>query len=181
MFTIRDATNAFFSLDGALPEEAVTLDKALRNLSQRLYMPPIGREGRADTYSLETICALRLLHKTSAFGLDRWQLEKLARFLQIADPIASGRRRKASRVWQVLSPIEEALQRTRKGETFIVGVAMLRDGTAKPFTGWPKDDESVKGADFLAEANVKKLPEDACFTLPASRLIAELIAELESA
>ena len=67
------------------------------------------------------------------------------------------------------------------GETFIVGVAMLRDGTVKPFTDWPGDDESAKGADFIDEVGMKKLPEDARFTLPASRLIAELIDELEAA
>lgn len=180
MFTIRDATNAFFSLDGTVPEQGAALDKSLRHLSQRIYLLPVGREGRADTYSLETICALRLLHKASVFGLDRWQLEKLARFLQIVDPLSSGPREKISGGWRTLSPIEEAVQRVRDGETFVVGMTMLSDGTVKPFTDWPGDDETAKGADFLGEVGMKKLPEDACFTLPASRLIAELLEELRA-
>ena len=179
MYTIRDATSAFFKLDGAAPDEASALDKSLRNLSQRIYLPPTGRKGRADTFSLETICALRLLYKASAFGLDRWQLEKLAQFLQIADPVRGGRSEKISGAIRLLSPVEEAVRRVRDGETFNIGVAMLSDGTVQPFTDWPSEDDG-KGATFLEEAGMKRLPEDARFTLPASRLIGELIDELEA-
>lgn len=180
MYTIRDATTAFFTLDNTSPEQGAALDKSLRHLSQRLYMPPVGRTGRADTYTLEAICALRLLHKASTFGLDRWQLEKLARFLQIANPMGGARSEETSGSIRFLSPIEEAVQRVRNGETFSIGVAMLSDGTVKPFADWPPEDDG-KGAAFLGEAGFAKLREDARFTLPASRLLAELIRELESA
>lgn len=181
MYTIRDATTAFFALDKTLPEQGAALDKSLRHLSQRIYLPPAGRAGRADTYTVEAICALRLLHKASTFGLDRWQLEKLARFLQIADPMGGARSEEISGAIRFLSPIEEAVQRVRDGETFSIGVAMLSDSTVKPFADWPGDETKAKGAAFLAEAGFVRLREDARFTLPASRLIAELIRELESA
>lgn len=177
MYTIRDATNAFFNLDGTLPEEGKALDKALRNLSQRVYMPPAGRKGRADTFAIETICALRLLHKANVFGVDRWQQETLARFLQIAEAIDGGRRIRVDGGFRPLSPIEEAVERVREGESFSIGVRMLSDGTVKPFVGWREAED--EGTEFLADAGYHRLPEDARFTLPASRLIADLIAELE--
>lgn len=174
MYLIRDAANAFAFIDCTPLEQVASLDKSLRHLSQRLYMPPLGRKGRADTYTLESICALRLLHKASSFGLDRWQLEKLAQFLQIADPLSGGLREKFSGGWRVLPPIRESVQRVRAGECFDIGVSMLRDGTVKPFANWSKDkaDKSLPSG--------TRLPIDGVFTLPASRLIEELIGQLEN-
>ena len=182
MYTIRNATEAFFSLDKIPPEQGAALDKTLRNLSQRVYLPPVGRSGRADTYALETICALRLIYKASIFGLDRWQLEKLARCLQIADSMAGGQTEKFSGGFRHLPPIEEAVQRVRVGEVFNIGLTMLSDGTVKPFADWrplgEPEEITEKGTALLAGAGMQRLPQDASFTLPASRLIAELIDSL---
>ncbi|SLN68172.1 hypothetical protein ROG8370_03196 [Roseovarius gaetbuli] len=185
MYTIRDATEAFFALDRVPPEKGAALDKTLRNLSQRVYMPPVGRSGRADTYSLETICALRLLHKASLFGLDRWQLEKLAQYLHVADSMAGDQTEKFSGGFRHLPPIEEAVQRVRVGEVFNIGIAMLSDGTIKPFVDWrplgETEEIAEKGVALLAGAGLQRLPQDAAFILPASRLIGELIEVLDVA
>ncbi|WHZ35475.1 hypothetical protein [Sagittula sp. MA-2] len=178
MYVIRDATNAFAKLDKTPPDEVAPLDKSLRNLSQRVYLPAAGREGRADAYALETICTLRMLHKASVFGLDRWQLEKLAQFLQVADPMGNGRREKLAGRSRLLSPIEEAMQRVRAGEAFSVVIAMLSDGTFKVRTDWEPDEEPDEAAEEILAALGGTLSEDARFVLPASRLLSELLAEL---
>ncbi|MFW2545516.1 hypothetical protein ACN2XU_23045 [Primorskyibacter sp. 2E107] len=178
MYVIRDATNAFATLDKTPPDVVASLDKSLRNLSQRVYLPAAGREGRADAYTLEAICTLRLLHKASVFGLDRWQLEKLAQFLQVADPIGTGRREKLEGRSRLLPPIEEAMQRARAGESFSVVIAMLSDGTCKLRADWKPDEEPDAAAEEILAAFGGMLPEDARFVLPASRLISELLAEL---
>lgn len=178
MYIIRDATNAFAKLDHTPPDEVAGLDKALRNLSMRAYLPPSGREGRADTYSLETVCALRLMHKAFKFGLGRGQVEGFARFLQF-DPIpaVTGRVEKFDGGFRPLSPIKEAVQRTREGETFDMGLAMLSDGTFKPYAGWEPEPVSPEAEELLAAIG-GPLKVDARFAVPASRLITELLAEL---
>ncbi|MEP3441209.1 MAG: hypothetical protein ABJN72_07015 [Sulfitobacter sp.] len=179
MFTIRDATKAFFSLDGTPPEQWTGLDKALRNLSQRIYMPSDGRKGRADTYSLQTICALRLVYKASVFGLDRWQLEKFSNFLQVAEPMNNARKEAFAGGHRVLPPIEEAIQRVSNAESFVFGISMLSDGTIKPFADWDTDEK--EDLSLLEGPSFVRLPEDARFTIPASRMIAELFIEFEAA
>lgn len=178
MYIIRDATNAFAKLDHTPPDEVTGLDKALRNLSMRAYLPPSGREGRADTYSLETICALRLMHKGFKFGLGRGQVEDFARFLQFdPTPGMGGRVEKFDGGFCTLSPIKEAVRRTREGETFDMGLAMLSDGTFKPYAGWEQEPVSPETEELMAAIG-GRLNTDARFAVPASRLIAELLAEL---
>ena len=178
MYIIRDATNAFAKLDLTPPDEVAGLDKALRNLSMRAYLPPSGREGRADTYSLKTICALRLMHKAFKFGLGRGQVEDFGRFLQFdARPGLGVRVEKFDGGFRPLSPIEEAIQRVRERETFDMGLAMLSDGTFKPYAGWEQEPVSPEAQELLAAIG-GRLSADARFALPASRLIGELLVEL---
>ena len=45
MFTIKDAAGIFGQIDAIADGDMPALDKGLRNLSQRLYLPPADRQG----------------------------------------------------------------------------------------------------------------------------------------
>ncbi|MEI4486369.1 hypothetical protein V8J36_09210 [Frigidibacter sp. MR17.14] len=182
MFAIREATDAFAKIDRLPKDRVPTLDKTLRNLTQRTYFPPVERDGRTDHFALETICALRLVHKAAAFGLDRAKLEIAAQFLQ-QPQTGQGRRVKIPGGWKVLRPIDEAIERAKAGEAFNLVIELRRDGTTRTRMDWAAD-ESMIDAKAKAEAEViladsgLAQPMDAAFVIPASRLIAELLEEL---
>lgn len=176
MFTIRQAAEAFAAIDG-IPADAIppAYDKALRHISQRHYLIASGRSGNADTYAMPAICALRLMQKASAFGLDRWQLEALSRWLQ-NDPTGPARKQGQ----RSMPPVLEAIDRTLAGETFGVHVVMYSNGATAVLTDWPHDNPQARAKADAAFASLGDLAprEDARFTLPASRLIQEVAEKM---
>lgn len=174
-YTISDAATAFAKIDNLTDEvDRKRADKALRHLTQRHAFPPEGRAGRADTYSHETICALRLVQKASAFGLDRWQLERLIRFLLDPPRTVPGR---------TLSLIGEAIHKAEAGQHFGVSLVMYADGRFACEAGWPSEtpEQDAKVDSVFESAGQDFGPEDCRFELCASRLISELLVGLTGA
>jgi len=180
MYVIRDATNAFAKLDHTPADDIAALDKSLRNLTQRAYIQTAGRQGRAEAYPLKSICALRLMYTAFQYGLGRGQVAAFSQYLQVAPAGAlMARAEKVDGGIRPLSPIEEAIERTREGESFDMGFAMLSDGTFKPFANWNADQPNATVDAILGALETPPPPPvDAKFDVPASRLIAELMAEL---
>lgn len=170
-FTIAQATEAFSELDQTDDDKRGATDKLLRNLTQRHYFPPVGRSGRADVFDTEVICALRLVQKASAFGLDRWQLEKLTHFLNGAPDTAPGRTK---------TIIREAVERASVGEAFGLSLVMYEDGRFLPETDWqtktPNQDAKIDG--IFEEAGITLGNIDCSFKLEASRLISAVLKRL---
>ncbi|MFG6580187.1 hypothetical protein ACGYK1_12370 [Sulfitobacter sp. 1A13191] len=174
-YTITDAATAFAKLDNLTDEEGrKRADKALRHLTQRHAFPPEGRAGRADTYSRETVCALRIAQKASAFGLDRWQLERLIRFLLSPPRTAPGR---------TLSLIGEGIRKAEAGQVFGVSLVMYADGRFACEADWPSEtpEQDAKVDSIFESAGLDFGLEDCRFQLCASRLISELLAVLTGA
>lgn len=167
VFTIAQSASVFSHLDHAEREDSAATAKLLRNLTQRHYFPPVGRSGRADMYDIETICALRLVQKASIFGLDRWQIEKLTRFLNSAPRTAPNRTK---------TTISEALERAKRGEVFGLSLVMYASGRFLPEANWktetPEHDNRVDA--IFNNAGISLGQEDCRFTLDASRLITDV-------
>lgn len=182
MFKIRHATEAFAALDN--DHDKKTLDQALRHLSQRVYFPAAGRSGRADLYPLHGICALRLMHKASAFGFDRSSVDRLAQWL-LNEPTGPARRKKVDGGYRALCPTEEAIERVREGQDFNFVVSFRRGGFSVIFPDWASDDAPSADVVEAIFANVgmnkERADEHLRLTIPASALIAELLPVLENA
>ena len=176
MFKIRHGTEAFATLDGI--DDLKPLDQALRHLSQRVYFPAFGRDGRADLYPLHAICALRVIHSASAFGLDRATVDQLARWL-LMEPTGVARRVNIDGGQRAMSPAEEAVERVKEGQVFDLIMSFRRGGSMLIFADWPDDEAAAKTtADGVFES--VGLPEvqaveRARLSLPASALIKELL------
>lgn len=176
-YRIADLTAAFSWID-ATPEDRVPqLDKRLRNLASRHYLPPTERQGRADLFSLPTVCALRLAERATVFGLDRVQLDDLLRFLQSA-PDHPTRWREGDGFREAMTRIEIALERARAGEDFAIGLVMGRDGLAVPTAWWKAEPVTPDAAAILDAMAHDHSEPDAVFRLPAGRLIRELLGTL---
>lgn len=177
MFKIRQATEAFARLDQTPDEEIKSLDQALRHLTQRLPdFAAATREGRADLYPITSICALRLIHKADSFGLERAALSSLSSWLRNARPM--GRRVPVDGGFTVMSPIEEAIARVRSGEVFDFSLTLYRNGHRAFSADWHAEDPE---GDAVADSILGDILPDVTFSIHASRLIGELLAELEEA
>lgn len=183
MFKISDATKAFSSLDQLGEDDTAKLDKALRHLSQRVTFPAFAREGRADLYTHDAICALRLLHKASAFGLERSRVEELSLWMQ-ERPVGPARRVPVDDGFRAMSRIEEGIDRATAGEDFDFIMVLRASGGVDIETNWLSDDQesSEKVDDIFAAAGLSSESEkhrnDVRFILPASCLLAELVKVL---
>jgi hypothetical protein len=184
MFRISDATKAFATIDKTPDKEAeARLDKALRHLSQRVTFTAAARDGRADLYPLPAICALRLLHKASAFGLEAARVKQLSLWLQ-NQPVGPARRVAVEGGFRSLSPIEEGIQRVQEGQIFDITMILETSGQVSFDADWPDDDqESAAKVDALyvaagLSADAEEQRGDVRLVLPASRLLKELLAEL---
>lgn len=176
MFRLSEAATAFAKIDQISDDATPALDKLLRNLTQRHYIPPSAREGRADLYSIETICALRLAQRSAAFGIDRVDLDSLLRFLHAA-PHLPTRFRRGDGVRIGLTHIEEAVERARAGEDFAIGFVMDGNGRVEPKAWFATDDQPDEAKTILAD--VSPPSPDAVFRLDAGRLIRAVLAALD--
>ena len=179
MIKIRQATDAFARIDRT-PEEGVKgLDQALRHITQRLgAFRPVAREGRVDLYSLPAICALRLVQVADVFGLERSKLDAFARHLQIASE--RGRRVAVPGGFRTMSPIEEAVERVREGQTFDFNCAFYKGGRVVWSADWPNDDPEAEAFTDQFFAGWAEEPV-ATFTVHGSRLILEVLDALQEA
>ena len=181
MYRLSQAAVAFAELDDLPDDQFPAFDKALRNLTQRHFLNPSVRSGRADLYSLPTISVLRLAQKAAHFGLDRAQIEALTRFLQSA-PSMPQRWRQLEGRREALWHIEEAIERVREGEDFTCGMAMPANGRATPAMWWKAHGIGSESQAIL-DAHRQLVPQreaDARFVLEASRLIRDLLVKLEA-
>ena len=169
-YTIAQAVPFFVGLDKLPLEKVASVDKALRNISQRFYLPPVALEGRTNTYSLGSIVALRLIYQATLFGLDRVFTEDYARWLQ-RHPV-TGPRVKVAGGETGLPLVDEAIRRVRAGETFAFHVALLTDGQPHIYADWQRN---AKFDGLLSDK-----PEVGRYTAPASTQIAALLALMES-
>lgn len=181
MFRLSEAAVAFAKIDRISDDATPALDKMLRNLTQRHYVPPSTREGRADLYSIETVCALRLAQIANAFGIERSALDSLLRFLHSA-PNHPTRFRQGDGVRIALTHIEEAVERARAGEDFGVGLSLNSTGRVEPkawFSPEDLDDDARSILDAYAEVSEQHL-SDAVFRLDAGRLIRDVLKALDA-
>lgn len=182
MYTIRQATETFAKLDGTPKDQVASLDKALRNITTRVYLAPKGRDGLANLYDLAGICALRLIYKATVFGLDRWMLEDFARWMQ-NQPVGPARRVAVGSDLRPQTPIEEGIDRVKEGQRFDFNVILHTDGHLQHYADWADDDQksaAVAEGVFAAAglSDDAKPKQDARFVLPASRHLADLIAAM---
>lgn len=170
-YSIAQAVPLFVGLDKQSPNTIVSVDKALRNISQRYYLPPTATEGRVNRYSEGGVVAFRLIYLATVFGLDRILTEEYARWLH-RHPVG-GPRMKGEGGEVGLPLIDEAIRRVRKGETFAFHVALLSNGQPHIYADWQRNP---KHDGLLTEK-----PEVARFTAPASQQIRALLDLMESA
>lgn len=175
MFRIATVTEAAAKADGIVSvEKLASLDRLYRNMAARLPFVHAGRDGTAFLYDAAGLCALRLAHKASVFGLDRWMLEVFVRWMQTGQNALGMSEATGPNTVRILSPCEEAIVRVRRGETFSFHVILQSDGQLRHEADWQKPN--ARTDDIFASAGIDYPPEDARFTLPASRLIGDLLA-----
>ena len=177
---IADLTAAIARLDQTPDSRVPKLDKGLRNLVSRHYIPPVARDGRADLYDATGMIVLRLAERAQTFGLDRASLESFIRFLQSAPDMPQDWREGDGKR-AALTRIEIALNRARAGEDFYLGLAMGRDGALTPVAEWQESPVSDEAAQIIADyraATGERSEPDAVLRLPAGRLIREILDAL---
>jgi hypothetical protein len=165
-YSLAEIATHFANLDGVSERDKPAFDKAIRNISQRHFVRRSQSKGRTDYYDVEAVCVLRILSKAAPFGFTRTTLDRLAYFMQNENsPIREH--------GEGLSNIEDAIARVRvQGDDpldqtdFAFHVDMMPDGSFRAIS------------DLDPMANNGKSPWDARFSVPASRLIRELIAHL---
>ena len=121
MKTLNEIATIFTRLDGHPEDSRQQLDKALRNISQRHYFPPDAQEGKAFLYNEESIVALRLVYVTTAFGVDRMEVDAFNRWLRSP----GNRKVKGKGNGQFgVNRIRESIERANSGETFRFHIVM---------------------------------------------------------
>lgn len=122
MLSIAEIAPIFARLDEHQGADVETVEKALRNLTQRFPIAPSDKAGRAFVYDRAAIVALRLSHLAHQFGLSRILLHPYARFLSTQAP--------------------EAVRRVHAGEHFAFHVV------ARPIGNdlWASWEEPAEGA-----------------------------------
>lgn len=186
MLTLTEANELFARLDATPSDQIESQDKALRNISQRLYLPPDDMRGRVFLYTDASIVALRLLYLGSAFGLNRVRAEDYARWLRGAGT----RRRAVDGGFMSLSICEEAIERAQAGETFNFHVILSEDGRCRMAADWQRDEsiepfegkiDRKKIASTIEAAGLSHRPEIGRYSVPASKIIFALLNVLPKA
>jgi hypothetical protein len=143
------------------------LDKALRNLSQRVYLPAAERKGRVDLYDHPTVAAFALIISLSDFDIPRHTLQSFAKWAQEPGGPAfamNGSRR--------ATPIEEAVQRLGRGEHFTFEILGAAFGRKVYRARWTTDEEHYQEVDASR-------PAYPSIRIPASELIQTLFNGLD--
>jgi len=130
VFRLADAIAAFAVYADLPLVHLPEFDRRVRNLTQRHYVPPASRRGRADLYSLETICALHIAVVLTDFGLSRTQIDEVLHFLLVA-----GREKKKTH-------IKEAVARAQANEAVLFGLERTR-GVVVPHLWFPDKGEAA--------------------------------------
>lgn len=81
MYTLSQIAPIFANLDEGHGADVSTVDKGLRNLTQRFPIAPTSKDGRAFVYDRGGVVAVRLCFLAHQFGLNRVLLHPYARFL----------------------------------------------------------------------------------------------------
>lgn len=185
MHTIRQVAEALeriISTDHLSPEEREEverkqaqyvegLDKSLRNLSQRVYLPLAKIEGRIGIYDRPTIAAFAIIIHLTDFGLPRPTVEAFARWAQNSGGLLFEKRGN-----RFATPAEEAVSRLDRGENFEFEIIGLPFGAKAFRASWTRDPEMEA---IMAEARPGSLRTR--LVIPASHLIRELFQSLEGA
>ena len=172
MFTITKAAEIFAELDAVSEERRPQVDKALRNLTQRAWVPATSKDGRALVYDLPGLAGLRLVYIAQAFALDRVLLERYTHWLW-----ASGSRtREVPGGLSPLKHLEEAIERVRAGEDFVFRLSLRADGQIFVESTWTRDlepSERMKRTIALVEAG--RSPVIGVYEVPASNMLRQLL------
>ena len=174
MHSLSDISPVFAKIDQTSEEDFPKLDKALRNLTQRLHLPPSDQRGRIFLYDRAAVASIRLAYLAHECGLDRLALEPFARWMTQA----GSRRKKVDGGKIGISNIEEAIDRANDGETFNVHVIFLDSGRTRCTADWTLDEPRSERVERNLQA-IDTAEEIARFSMPASRLISRLLAELD--
>lgn len=178
MHTLAEIAAKFARLDAVADDHHSQFEKGLRNLVQRHFLPPTTQQGRIFLYDKAAAVTIRLARIAAEFGLPRTTIETLSRWLS-----GSGERKeKQGSGYLGVSRAAEAIQRVQAGETFAIHVIMRADRSVFVQADWtpdrPRNERIVQAA--VAAGVVNTSPEIARFTLPASRLIAEILPLLDA-
>lgn len=170
--TLAEIAARFACLDDVDDADHAAYEKALRNLVQRHFLPPTTQQGRVFLYDRAAAVTIRLAQIAAEFGLPRASIDTLSRWLS-----NSGERRvKVEGGYMGVSRAAEAIERVESGESFSIHVVMRADGSVRAEADWASDSpRSPRAADAIRAARGEPMPEVARFTLPASRLIAEIL------
>ncbi|WP_112312477.1 hypothetical protein [Pseudogemmobacter bohemicus] len=176
-YTLADIAAKFARLDAIEDDTHAQFEKGLRNLVQRHFLPPTSQQGRVFLYDAAAAVTIRFAQIAAEFGLPRPTIDTLARWLS-----GSGERtKKQGSGFRGVLRSEEAIDRVEAGETFAVHIVMRADGSVTVKSDWQTDrgaDDRVRNA-ALSAGLVNVSPEVARFSLPASRLIAEILPLLK--
>lgn len=177
MRTLTEISTHFAQLDMVQSDRLPQYDKALRHLTQRNHLPVADQRGRAFYYDEAGAAAIRIAQVANEAGLHRATMEVLTGYLSQtfkseAFPPEPG-----------LQPriIDEAVRRTRAKEVFALQVVMTTDYRFRCNFDWPrkKPSERIRNAAINAGLTQDSLPELSRLTLPASRLIADVLLAFE--
>lgn len=172
MFTISNAAEIFAELDNVPEERRPQLDKALRNLTQRAYVPATSKDGRALVYDLPGLAGLRLVYLAQAFNLDRVLLDRFSLWLWAF----GSRTREVPGGLSSQKHLEEAIERVRAGEDFAFRLSLRADGQIFVDPTWTRDHEPsprIKRTLELAEA--MRSPVIGTYEAPASAILRALL------
>ncbi|MEI4473334.1 hypothetical protein [Frigidibacter sp. MR17.24] len=178
--TLAEIAAKFARMDGVEDDRHAPYEKALRNLVSRHFLPPTTQQGRVFLYDSAASLAIRLGQIASDFGLPRTSVDTLTRWLS-----ASGDRKLELPEGGLmgLSHAEEAIQRAKSGEAFNVHLIMRADRSVIVQQDWVSDRAVDDQRNARMRAALKSLghdagPEIARFSLPASRIITEMLPVL---
>lgn len=160
MLTLAEIAQKFAVLDALPADRMPALEKALRNLVQRHYLPPSDQKGRVFFYSDRATASIRIAFFASEFGLDRALLERLLFWMQTGRDHNRG------------TLIDEAFARVSSGERFHFYVVMSRDGEVRCEADWSREPGKVTEA--LADYFSSK-GEIGRFSIPVSEIISEIV------
>ena len=184
MFILKTAIEAFASIDGIDDEAKASLDKSVRNLSQRHTFTQEGYDGKAAIFSLHTICALRIVQKVSRSGLPRWQIERLVTWLQGFPLQARSVPFEGGGGSTSLSRIEEAVDRVRNNEDFTFGISLSPNDKVIIKADWEPDEKPSEQAkqilkDYRDVTGQSETRLEVGFVIHASKLIRDLLNQIE--